>query len=195
MRRFLQSIPVAFLVISCALAGCGEKRGITDNVEQGPPLEPTTQWDNGHAAGTRTAAERPEGAGTADQSRAGNWPFRPASIRLHPLTHALRGEDVASIIEARLEFFDRFGDTTKGLALVRFELSSGEDGGGRRLAEWEIDVRGVGASMDHYDDVTRTYLFRLGLEGIESLPDEAHLKVTAIVGEQRMSDGVNLALR
>lgn len=192
MRRFLQSIPVAILAVACALPGCGQKRGITDTAEQHAPLEPTTHWDDGSPR-TNASSERPDRSGAGGQGRAINWPFRPESMRLHPLTHALRGEEAASIIEARLEFFDRFGDTTKGLALVRFELSAGE--GGRRLAEWEIDVRAVETSMDHYDDVTRTYLFRLGLEGVESLPDEAHLKVTATFGEQRMNDGLTLALR
>jgi len=154
--------------------------------------------ESGAASNQAAGSDRPGSAQSSEtrpnQARLTNWPFRPASLRLHPLTHALRNEGVVSVVEARIEFFDRFGHTTKGLGLVRFELRAG-DGDGRRLASWEIDVREVEENMRHYDDVTRTYLFRLGLEGVEDLPDSARLEVVATMPDQRLTGSMKIALR
>lgn len=123
------------------------------------------------------------------------WPFRPTALRLHPLTHALRRDDKISVIEARVEFFDRFGHTSKGLGVMHFELHA-TDGMGRRLASWEIDVAEVAANMRHYDDVTRTYLFRLGLDGVDDLPASGRLELTATTpNQQRMSGSIVIGLR
>lgn len=101
------------------------------------------------------------------------WPFRAASVRLHPLTHAVLTADGRPLIEARIEFLDAFDHNAKGLGFVRFDLV-GSDRRGRRLDEsepgggplgrWEVDLNDLETNLLHYDEITRTYLFRLELD-------------------------------
>ncbi len=200
MKRSVCSIPVAALVLLGAFVGCGEKHEISGQRLESPPVAPLAEPTGGavktgaQETGDGRATQPQAGDARPNQARLTNWPFRPTSLRLHPLTHALRNEGTVSVVEARVEFFDRFGHTTKGLGRVRFELRAG-DGDGRRLASWEIDVREVEENMRHYDDVTRTYLFRLGLEGVEDLPDSALLEVVAVMPDQRLTGSMKIALR
>lgn len=197
MERVRGSILVAMAML-WGMPGCGEKHEISGPRLETPPVAPMSEAGDGagvmpspHSA-TGAPSESSLGGRGEDPPRMATWPFRPATLRLHPLTHALRSDDKVSVIEARVEFFDRFGHTTKGLGLLRFELHTT---GGRRLASWEIDVRAVDASMRHYDDVTRTYLFRLGLDGIADLPAAARLSVTVVLPNSRLSGSLVIGLQ
>ena len=204
MERFRVKTLAAMAIVLCDVAGCGQKHDSPGPRPDLPPVAPMPEPDvrEGGDAGPiqRPPAEAPDRhqpvAAAGNQTRAAAWPFRPATLRLHPLTHALQSEDAVSVIEARVEFFDRFGDTTKGLGVLHFELHATDGAGrGRRLASWEIDVSDVDANMRHYDDVTRTYLFRLGLEGVGERPPSARLDVTATMPNQQMSGSLDIALR
>lgn len=77
------------------------------------------------------------------------------------------------VIEARLEFFDSQGHTTKCVARVRWELHRGDpgDGSGNPPVTWPtVNLRSIELNTNHYDPVTRTYLFRLFLDS--ELTDE-----------------------
>jgi len=199
MERFRGGILVA-MVMLCSMGGCGEKHGISGARLETPPVAPLAEA--GEDAGIAARAHPAMDAGGAsnaggrgqDPPRAATWPFRPTTLRLHPLSHALRRDDRVSVIEARVEFFDRFRHTTKGLGVMHFELHSA-DGAGPRLVSWEIDVSDVDANMRHYDDVTRTYLFRLGLDGIDDPPPAARLTVTVVLPDQRLTGSLIIALR
>ncbi len=121
-------------------------------------------------------AEKPliVGPDLGDQARntstttvSARWPFWPVRMRIHPLTAQTidrRSGDL--FIDARIEFFDQFGHTVKGIAQFRFELHDHDPGEGpaRAIKEWNVDLRDMDANAVHYDTVTKTYLCRLGLE-------------------------------
>lgn len=93
-----------------------------------------------------------------------DWPFWPASMRIHPLTRVL-ANDEQIIIEARIEFSDAHGSTTrcKGqLRLLLIETAGASEG--QVLEEWNNDLREIDNNVLHFDDITRTYLFRLRLD-------------------------------
>lgn len=138
-------------------------------------------------------------------------PFGPTAMRIHPLTRLLRSaenESPPSTIEVRLELTDQFGDTTKGLGLLQLELfargmvgSNGRGRGarvnglGRRLLSWEPEFGEVESNAEHFDRVTRTYVFSLDLEeGIE-FPQRCILRVTLMTHDSELTDRVELVFR
>ncbi len=192
-RRFMAMLAAACL----ALAGCAEKRAEGDATGERPIPSMMEDGPAGIEAGGSLGAEA-DGAETPPltEGRPALWPFRPASIRIHPLTHALRQEGEVSIIEAYVEFLDRYGHTTKGVGVVRLELTASDVlPGSTRLGTWEIDLNDLDANLRHYDDVTRTYRFRLGLDGELSPPDAARLSAAVILPNQRLTAALSLDLR
>lgn len=92
-----------------------------------------------------------------------DWPFWPTSMRIHPLTRVLNVDD-RYIIEARVEFSDEYGSTTRCVGQLRLLLvETANDREGQIIEEWNNDLREVTANALHFDDITRTYLFRLEL--------------------------------
>jgi len=193
-------IPLAAGTALLAVAGCAEQRRAGDASHGDAALAPLeggreSGGDGGESTNGNMHVSGPEPQ-PASEPRPPLWPFRPASLRVHPLSHALRTDGVVSVIEARIEFFDRFGHTTKGLGVVRLELHAADAlPGAARLAAWEIDIKEVEANLRHYDDVTRTYLFRLGLEGIADPPPAARLSATVVLPNQRLTGSLVIALR
>lgn len=109
-----------------------------------------------------------KGAGARASVPAGEWPFAPVSMRVHPFTAIEKqgeGEDAALVLEARLELVDQLGDVTKGVGAWRFELY-GDRGRGQsreRLEVWEAPMTTLAENARHWDPITRTYAFRLRL--------------------------------
>ena len=102
-----------------------------------------------------------------------DWPFWPQALRIHPLTRlAVDAKSGRSIIEVRLEFLDPEGHTTKGVGQVRIDLAAGGSGADSSppIATWNWDLRDRSVNRRFYDDVTRTYLFRLNVESLELGP-------------------------
>ena len=98
------------------------------------------------------------------------WPFRPTRLRIHPLTQVIMDEKTSEpVIEVRIEFIDPYGHTTKGVGQIRVDLlaKKGSKNAEEPIAIWSRDLRDLEVNLEFYDEVTQTYLFRLGLEGKE----------------------------
>lgn len=89
------------------------------------------------------------------------YPFAPASLRIHALTHIEAADDGAPVLLCYVELLDRFGDGVKGAGPVTVTL--------RRPAEpaeaplvWNIDLADMGVNFETFDRATRLYRFQLG---------------------------------
>jgi hypothetical protein len=96
------------------------------------------------------------------------WPFWPAKMRIHPLTRvAMDGNSHQLVIEARLEFLDADGHTTRAVGQVLFQLMADPDeldDAPPRRAWPEQDLRDLKVNRTRFDDVTSTYLFPIDVE-------------------------------
>jgi hypothetical protein len=107
------------------------------------------------------------------------WPFWPRRMRVHPLTRLAHEARTGTLfIEARIEFQDEAGHTTKAVGQVRLDLHDAERRGGQAtpLSTWSRDLRDRAVNDRHYDEVVRTYLFRLEVDE-PTLPQEPELRV------------------
>ncbi len=95
------------------------------------------------------------------------WPYWPVSMSIHALTRITidRGEN-APVLEARVEFTDAEGATTKATGQVLLELTDDVAFADAAPASevWSIDLRALRKNATHFDEVTRTYLFKLRLK-------------------------------
>ncbi len=113
------------------------------------------------------------------------WPFWPVKMRIHPLTRVVPDEASSRlVIEARIELRDQHNHTTKGYGTIRFDLF---DGAARAesqtpIEQWNEDLRDLNSNRLYYDEVTRTYLFRLGIDPAD-LPAEPLLRAYYYVSE------------
>ena len=143
MPMRIPSLIAAALVVS-ALSGCGGAS--------------TPGW-------SETAESATHDSGT-------RWPFWPVQMRLHPLSRLVVEEDGQILVEARLEFFEQDDNTTRAYGQVRLEV---HDADGIRTSDgqesWNIDLRDLETNRARFDDVIRTYLFRLETDW-ERMPDE-----------------------
>jgi len=91
----------------------------------------------------------------------------PAEIRLHPFTGTRQFSEAGGIsgIEARVEAIDHFGDATKAFGTFRFEVyryrPHQADPKGQRLAPWALELTDPQTNLRHWDNLSRTYKFRL----------------------------------
>lgn len=109
------------------------------------------------------------------------WEIRPVRMRVYPSSRFIR-EDDKPLLEARVEFFDAAGDSTKAVGEMRFELftagAAAQTTSGQRLYAWAVPMRTLEQNNLFYDSVTRTYLFRLSLDSLSIIRDQTRLKVT-----------------
>jgi hypothetical protein len=106
------------------------------------------------------------------------WPFWPSRMRLHPLTRLVMDEATGQrIIEARIEFFDPDGATTKAIGQLTLQLHRAEmiAIAPEPLQIWNQDLRDLALNRRQYDDVTRTYLFRLEIDSA-IFPEQPELR-------------------
>lgn len=106
------------------------------------------------------------------------WPFWPVGMRLHPLTRlAIDPVSGEQVIECRVEFQDIDGLTSKAVGQLTLQVYP--DGvtatGTGALETWNQDLRDLQLNHRQYDDVTRTYLFRL--QTAQPLPIGCELRV------------------
>lgn len=101
----------------------------------------------------------------------GEWPFKPALMRVHPFTSLRFDESVGThVISAHVEFRDRVNDVTKAVGSFRFELYRVTEHGGASsvsrhlLYQWSASVQTIDENVAHYDRATRTYEFKLSLD-------------------------------
>lgn len=110
------------------------------------------------------------GPTTTNGSGQAGWPFEPVAMRVHPFTSINLGDEDGAVLEARIELLDQVGDVTKGVGDLRFELYAIRTEGSSAphvrdvLFTWSADLSTLQQNIQHYDQITRTYLFKLKLE-------------------------------
>ncbi|MFP4144568.1 MAG: hypothetical protein ACOCTI_07510 [Phycisphaeraceae bacterium] len=107
-----------------------------------------------------------EPAGADSLAAAGAWQPRPVAMRIYPSTR-FASEEGQHLLEARLEFSDEMGDSIKAAGRLSFGLYAAAPAGGalgRELYRWQVDLLTLEDQQQHFDPVTRTYLFRLKLD-------------------------------
>jgi hypothetical protein len=118
-------------------------------------------------------------------SSTARWPFWPVRMRVHPLTRLVTatGKDGPSpanhwIIETRVEFQDVDGLSTKACGQMTIQLYEGptQKADEGRVKTWNSDLRDLAENQSRFDDVTRTYLFRLSIAPNE-LTEQSQLRV------------------
>jgi hypothetical protein len=128
--------------------------------------------------------------------------FTPVKMRLHPLSRVLpEAGATGPVVEARLEFTDQFGDIGKGAAPVYFEVFKYEalmpNHRGDRFSVWNFDLSKPDANKQHWDAITRTYLFKLPLPP-GSLKKQTRVVLAAtlsLVGSERLTDEITIDLK
>ncbi|MCH2133877.1 MAG: hypothetical protein MK116_09025 [Phycisphaerales bacterium] len=114
----------------------------------------------------------------------GEWPFRPASIIVHPLTRYWIAKGQEREVEARVEFMDKDGFPTRGIGRLELTLESND---GRVVESWVLALSNLDTNRAHFDNVTRTYLVRLSLPK-QDMPEQAELLATLVLPDgQRLS--------
>jgi len=122
------------------------------------------------------------GASSADSAGRDNaqaaWPYRPTAMRIHPLTRFAHDEQADEpIIEARIEFTDRDGVTTRAVGQLNLTLLDLEAEGDRSpIRQWQaIDLSNMEMNANRFDTVMRTYLLKLQVDP-SRLPKQCVLK-------------------
>lgn len=91
----------------------------------------------------------------------------PHEIRIHPFTGTRTFDEAGGVrgIEVRVEARDAYADPTKAFGEFRFELYNYKpnrpDHRGDRLAMWRESLLEPEKNLVHWDEITRTYEFKL----------------------------------
>jgi len=91
----------------------------------------------------------------------------PKSIGIHPFTGMRVFDEAGGIkgIDVRIEVKDAYDDTTRAFGDFRFELytfrANDIDPKGVKIASWDVPLTDPKANRLHWDNITRTYKFRL----------------------------------
>lgn len=91
----------------------------------------------------------------------------PKTLNIHPFTGMRTFDEAGGIkgIDVRIEVKDTYGDTTRAFGDFRFELYTHQpnslDPKGERLAVWDVPLINPDVNLLHWDNITRTYKFRL----------------------------------
>ena len=128
---------------------------------------------------------------TAGASDGRHWEPLPASMRVYPSTRLIQ-ESGHAILEARFEIYDEMGDSLKSSGSYLIELYSVDESQGnvprRVLYKWNADVLFIDQHREHYDPITRGYLFRLGIDDLNIAKDTTLLRVSfKPVGRPRLN--------
>ena len=111
--------------------------------------------------------------------------FAPRTVRLHPLTR-ITTEEGKSVIEAHVECVDQFGDTTKTVGILAFDLWSPTllSARGNLLEHWELSLDLPKENKDRWDSITRTYVIKHPLPAGTGVPLELGVTLTLANGEK-----------
>jgi hypothetical protein len=91
----------------------------------------------------------------------------PKSIAIHPFTGMRVFDDAGGVkgIDVRIEAKDSYGDSTRAFGDYRFELytfrPNSLDPKDAQIATWEVPLTDPKVNRLHWDNITRTYKFRL----------------------------------
>jgi len=128
--------------------------------------------------------DAPESVSTTesgDPVSGAHWMPVPTSVRVYPSTRFIR-ESGRSILEARFELYDEMGDPVKYAGTFQIELFSVDENLGntprRLLYSWDAELLTLASQREHYDPITRGYLFRLGVDNLKIAKQTTLLKVT-----------------
>jgi len=125
--------------------------------------------------GCTSKGQQPAGDGAP---LAGAWQPQPVAMRVYPATRFMqrRGQP---LLEARVELFDAMNDSIKGSGTFRFELYDGQGASDepQRLYTWDVEVLSFSAHQQHYDPITRTYVFPLRLDDLAVAQRKTLLRV------------------
>ena len=93
---------------------------------------------------------------------------------------------------------DQFGDTGKGAGAASFELfkyqALSPNHRGDRLATWTVDFNNPKANKEHWDGITRTYLFKLPMPAGAVLKDKLLLIANlTLPNGAKLTDDIPLA--
>jgi hypothetical protein len=109
-----------------------------------------------------------------------HWMPAPTSVRVYPSTRFIK-ESGRSILEARFELYDEMGDPVKYAGTFTIELYSVDEALGnaprRLLYTWNAELLMLDQQQEHYDPITRGYLFRLGVDDLKIARKTTLLKV------------------
>ncbi|HYF15573.1 MAG TPA: hypothetical protein VD971_10935 [Phycisphaerales bacterium] len=86
----------------------------------------------------------------------GAWPFAPATLRIHPLTHVDPPTEPGKggVLFLHFELRDAFGDAVKGVGSLHVEL----DRPGGDALTWDVpDMNDPASNTRRFDPPTRTY--------------------------------------
>ena len=147
----------------CAAGGCADKTLPSADFD-GPRLEPPP--------GREVGPDAP-------------WPLWPQRMRIHPLSQFVTNKSSGEVlIEARIEFVDAYGDTCKAVGLIDIDLHDADAARytSEAITSWNADLWDLEINNDLYDDVTRTYLFRLQLDE-HPIPLEPELRAYFLSGD------------
>ena len=101
-------------------------------------------------------------------------PFAPASMRIYPLTHLGREESGRARIICHIDLRDAWGESVRGVGLLRVMLYRPQGELSGRLDEqelaWDIDLNDLEKNTGFYDRATRTY--RVPLVGVPAWVEE-----------------------
>lgn len=140
---------------------------------------------------TRTTSGPNAAAGERSAENGASWPFWPAKMRIHPLTRVVPAAGAGRVvIEARLEFVDADNVTTRasGQLTLRLYADAQQPDGAEAIGTWNQDLRDVAVNRRQYDDVTRTYLFRMEVDAA-SLPEKPELRAFFLSATGREMSG------
>lgn len=138
-------------------------------------------------------------------ARPGVWPYAPATLRIHPLTHVAAprmnapmpgySPAVASagVLEVFIELLDVDGFDTRGVGSLAVTVTPRGDASLPTLS-WTVDLEDPSTNRRYFDWVTRTYRLPLVLEWpgpprSRALAVEAVLSIDG-VGELRSASEV-----
>lgn len=189
--RMLVPAPGLLCVGIVCLAGAaavvaGGCRRSAQQMQQNTPATPNSSPQ--HHSSSAAAATHGNANVNANARANVTWPFWPRRLRIHPATRVVTDQATGElVIEARVEFFDAEGDTSKAYGELTLQLhnpaqSTGDD------QTWKLDLRNLADNRRQFDDVTHTYLLRLDLDS-DSLPPQAELRAIFISADGQTMEG------
>jgi len=128
--------------------------------------------------------------------------FSPVKMRLHPFSRIVTSDNAnPPTIEAHLEFTDQFGDVTKSPGSIYFEVFRYQtftpNHHGDRVNLYTFQLSTPEANKEHWDPITRTYLFQLPLSA-DAFKPGARMVLSATLNadeSKRLQDDLTLTLK
>lgn len=89
------------------------------------------------------------------------YPFAPASVRIHPLTHLDRGPTGEPVLVCHIELLDPWGESVRGVGNLKVSLFGPSRPVSTEDAVWNFDLNSLTTNDTLYDPATQTYRLHL----------------------------------